>query len=233
MKKTLILSQIILIVLFCANAGIAQKKGKPFSGTVTYSISYPDTKMDAAMLATQPKETKVVVLGNKSKSEMVIQDMIYITQILNGDNKTTITMMDAGGQKIYYKMSEEEIKAQNAEEGEPETQFVEETKTIAGYTCKKAIVKLKDSFDETYTVTVFYSPELAGKEINFDGSLRDIPGLPLYYEIKQGEQIIAFEAKEIKKGKFKDKDFFVPSDFRELTPEEKQQLMDAFKGSGE
>lgn len=233
MKKSLVVAQIMILMLVFSSFTFAQKKAKPFNGTVTYAISYPDSKMDPAALSGQPTESKVIVLGNRSKSEMVIQGMLFITQIVNGDNKSTITTIDAGGQKIYYKLNEDEVKLQNAEEGEPITELSEETKVIAGKTCKKAIVKLNDPYGDTYSITVFYAPDMSGKEINFDGNLKDIPGFPLYYEMMQGEQLIVFEAKEIKKGKFKEKDFLIPSDFRELTVEEKQELMDAFKGQGQ
>lgn len=229
--KKLIPAILLLAFVGIASTGLmAQKKAKPFNGTITYGISYPDSKLDPAALSAQPTETKVIVVGNKSKSEMVIQGMVYITSITNGDTRSSTTLIDAGGQKIYYKLTEEEIKAQSDEEGEPVTAFLEETKEIAGYTCNKATVTTKDSYGDSQTITVFYSPALGGKELNFDGSFRDIPGLPLYYEIKQGEQLIVFEAKEIKKGKFKETEFLIPDDFRELTAEEKQQLMDAMKG---
>jgi GLPGLI family protein len=219
-------------MLCCTFVAKAQKV-KPFNGSITYSISYPDSKLDAAVLASQPTETKVIILGNKSKSEVVIQGMVFITQISNGDNKTSITMIDAGGQKIYYKLSEEEIKTQREEDGEAVTELLDETKVIAGITCKKANVKLKDSYGDNFNTTVYYAPEIGSKEINFEGNFKDIPGLPLYYELKQNEQLIVFEAKEIKKGKFKEIDFLIPSDFKELSPEEKQQLLDQFKGQGQ
>jgi len=42
--------------------------------------------------------------------------------------------------------------------------------------------------------------------------------------------ITTFTASEVKKGKVKDTDFLIPSDYVELTPEEKQQMMDQMKG---
>lgn len=206
----------------------AQKAAKPFKGQITFSMKYSGD-IDAATAAQQPSVMVMSVLGNLTKTEIVAGPVV-IDIVTNGDNKTSITMFDMMGQKKYYKMTTAEIDAKVAEGGTPEIKYLDETKVIAGYTCKKAEFITKDEDGKTNTTVVFYCEELGGTEANYGGQFTGLKGLPLEYEATQNGVITKISATEVKKGKVKETDFLVPSDYEELTPEEKQQIIDQFSG---
>ena len=155
---------------------------------------------------------------------------VNIDIITDGDAKTSTTLLDIMGEKKYYKMSTEEIEKQIADNAVPVINYKDETKTIAGYVCKKAeYVETKD--DETSTTIVFYTEDLGGELLNYGGQFNKLKGVPLEYVVTTPDGIITtFSATEVKKGKVKETDFFIPSDYVELTPEEKEQMMNQLKG---
>jgi GLPGLI family protein len=219
---------IFTLCLIVTSSAFAQKAAKPFKGVITFSMSYSGD-IDAATAAQQPKMMVVSVLGNLTKTE-INAGPVVIDMITNGDAKTATTLIDMMGQKKYYKMNTAEIDAKIAEEGTPEIKYSEETKVIAGYTCKKAEYITKDADGNLNTTVIYYTEELGGADANYGGQFTGLKGMPLEYEAKQGGVITKISATEVKKGKVKETDFLVPSDYTELTPEEKQQIIDQFSG---
>ncbi len=137
-------------------------------------------------------------------------------------NKKTTTLIEAMGRKTGFFSSDaddEAMKAKNDslrelkkdslkamgltfKENKPDITYVEETKKIAGFTCKKAIIKSKVQNGETNESVVWYNPEFkispkssaAGNTQGFGGGrgrmmmggiqgLEQIEGFPMEYEI--------------------------------------------------
>jgi len=226
MKKSISAFVLIMsISLICGINSFAQKK---FKGIVTYTIAYSGT-IDPATAAQQPKAMTLSIYENKQKMNIPLGP-VNIDIITDGDAKTSTTLLDIMGEKKYYKMATEEIEKQIAENTAPVINYKDETKTIAGYVCKKAeYVETKD--DETSTTIVFYTEDLGGELLNYGGQFNKLKGVPLEYVVTTPDGIITtFSATEVKKGKVKETDFYIPSDYVELTPEEKEQMMNQLKG---
>jgi GLPGLI family protein len=134
------------------------------------------------------------------------------------------------GEKKYFKLSTEDIEKKIAEKPAPEIKYLDETKTIAGYVCKKAEYTEKSDDGTSSTATVYYTEELGGEALNYGGQFNKLKGVPLEYVITAGGVITTFAATEVKKGKVKDTDFLIPSDYVEMSAEEKAQMMKQFEG---
>jgi len=226
MKKAISALVIVMTVsLICGINSYAQKK---FKGIVNYTIAYSGT-IDPATAAQQPKAMILSIYENKQKMNIPMGP-VNIDIITNGDDKTSTTLLDIMGEKKYYKMTTAEIEKQITESPEPVITYKEETKTVAGYVCKKAeYSETKD--DETSTTVIYYTEDLGGELLNYGGQFNKLKGVPLEYVITTPDGIITtFSATEVKKGKVKDTDFLIPDDYVELTPEEKQQMMNQMKG---
>ncbi|HNW89542.1 MAG TPA: hypothetical protein PKN48_07745 [Bacteroidales bacterium] len=226
MKKSISAFVIIMsISLICGMNSFAQKK---FKGIILYSVSYSGT-IDPATAAQLPKSQSMAIYENKQKTTTDAGGIIFDV-ITDGDAKTRTTLIDAMGQKMYYKESTEEINTSLSENGEPVITYKDETKTIAGYTCKKAEYTVtKDG--ESYTSTVYYTEELGGEALNFGDSFNKLKGVPLESSVKTPDGwIITTTATEVKKGKVKDTDLLIPADYIELSPEQKVEIMNQLKG---
>ena len=225
MKKSIKTFVILMAISFTfCSASFAQKK---FRGILTVSYSY--TGMDAATIAQLPKSKTLMVYDNLSK-EQTNYGPVLMEQILNGDAKTISILLDQMGDKKYLKFTTEESKQLADKVTDIKIIYTEETKSIAGYTCKKAIVTSKNEDGITISDTVFYSEELGNEALNWGSKFEGLKGMPMQYKVTQDELVITVMVTEVKKGKVKDTDFLIPSDYVEFSAEEKQQMIDQFKG---
>ncbi|MFC2100448.1 hypothetical protein ACFLRZ_01320 [Bacteroidota bacterium] len=205
----------------------SQKK-KTFKGNITYEVTYSGKDLTPAEKAQFPSEIYKKILGNKIKSEIILGAMTQHV-IYDYDNKTMTMIFISIQGKAHLKFNEEEIKEYILEKNELTIKYLEETKIIAGYTAKKAeITEIGDDGEEN-TYFVYYSDELGSKASNFAQKFKDIDGLLLEYQDTKGDMIVNFTIKEIKKGKVKDIDFFIPSDSEEITGEDKEQILQRIK----
>ena len=72
---------------------------------------------------------------------------------------------------------------------------------------------------------MYYTPKIGNKSINFDNPfMKNIDGMVLEYEIKQGDMTTKFKAKKIEETNLSEKDFLVPEDYEKLTEEELEKM---------
>jgi GLPGLI family protein len=71
--------------------------------------------------------------------------------------------------------------------------YTDETKTILGYKCKKAIGKLADGT----TFTVWYTPDLVPENHDFQYVNRSLPGLAMEYESNMGNLKVTYTVSKI------------------------------------
>jgi hypothetical protein len=217
MKKTLLFCSIILVtVLFGSNSAIS---GKPFEGVITYKISYPDSKFSESQLAMFPKVLSVSIKGSKSRTDLAMSGMNTV-EITDYTEKTSVSLINMMGQKYAIKQTTAEIESKNAAEGKGTVELSEETKVIAGYTCKKAVVTMNDDGTKT-TYEAWYSSELGSKLANFNNPLyKDIDGALLEFTMKNQEVSMKFSATSVEKKSLAAKDFEIPSDYTLTTQDE-------------
>jgi len=196
---------------------------KLFSGIIEYEISYTDADLDAATMAMLPKSMLIEVSGKRSKLEQQ-QGILNIIKINNAENKTSIVLLDVMGQKYAIRTSAEEIEKALADMPKPQITYTDETKMIAGVKAQKAIVIFTEE-DGTETIEeVYFAPEIGGENFNFDTPYRDIKGALLEYGNDNEMFKSKMVAKTIKKKKIKPTAFLIPTDYKEVTSEELQEI---------
>lgn len=204
----------------------SKRSSKPFIAEITYKIDYVGN-WDPAVLAQQPKELKVYVYGNKMKTVIDLSGMGYITNIQDGDDTTSIALIDIPAYQLkkYIKTTKEKI-LENLEEIAPRINYIDSSKEIAGYKVYKAEYIVKDEFGDPITTVVWYSPEINNGKINAAGDFPGLKGFPMEYITTQDEDSIIFIVGEVKtkKVKIKETDFLIPTDYEELTEEEAKEL---------
>ncbi len=228
MKRILSLVLIITFgIVVLTSSTPKKKKVKMFKGTVSYTISYEGEAFTPLQISKMPKKLDVKMYG-KMTSITIADGPAVITKINRPDDSVEIVLIDVGLKKAGIT-----TKDTTSEEEKFTTtiDYSDDTKIIAGYKCKKAVVTFtpKDSVDaEEQTLAVFYSPEFDGTEINADGPYDGITGLLLeFYQVDEG-LITKFVATDIKKGGVKELDFFFQSDYKEFKSGE--ELMKYLQG---
>jgi len=140
--------------------------------------------------------------------------------ITDHKNKKTTTLMEMMGKKMGFYSTEDDEKLMRARQDsirarrtdslqkmgisvapppKPEVVYTEETKKIAGFTCKKAIIKTKSRQGEVSEATVWYCPEFKmaeGFSMNAGGGMGrgmiggmngmdQVNGFPMEYEMQR------------------------------------------------
>ena len=217
MKKNILKSSFTFILLFLVSSGMMA--GKPFDGVITYKISYPDSKFTEAQLSMAPKVMTVSVKGSKARTEMNVGGGLVV-EILDYVAKTKVTLINMMGQKFAIKTTSEEIEKENAGQPKGAVTITNETKNIAGYNCKKAIVTTNDDGVKS-TFEVWFTDEIGGKDANFDNPLyKDINGVMLEFILKTPQASMKLSATSIEKKALSAKDFEIPSDYTLTTQDE-------------
>jgi hypothetical protein len=201
------------------NETIAQSKGKEFKGTITYQISYPDANMSAAQLKSMPQTMVLKLNGNKSRAELNMAEMNQVL-LLDSDAKTTVVLVSVGGQKVAIKPN----KANRPLGKEPIMEAANETKEIAGFVCKKANINFGDERSKANPIEVYYSEEVGGNKIFYDNEYRNLTGIPLEFKYKMQGMNMLLTAVKVEKGRVSNKEFDIPSDYKESTPEQLRQM---------
>jgi len=220
MKKFMPLAALMVISLLMPGLNVFAGD-KEFSGTIVYNITYPEGSIDPQMAAMMPKTMKVKIRDVNSRMEMNMGMGSTIT-LFNSETKTGATLMDMMGQKMAMKITPEYLEKEIAESPQITVINVDETKEIAGYECKKAIVKIKEKKSDKETeVSVYYTDKLGSGGINYNNPMfKDIQGVMLEYTVKEGNIEMTFTAVSVEKGKIADSEFEIPEGYQVMSAAE-------------
>jgi GLPGLI family protein len=214
MKKLLILNFFML----CALLGVAQRKIADitivYDAVITTGAAEPKLA-DAFDGAT----TSVFLKGNLSRSEMV-SALASFTTIYDEKTGAAVVMQEVGGQKLLIRMTAADWKDRNRKYDGIKFTTTAETKTLAGYTCKKAIAQLKDGS----SFVVFYTPDIVPENDRYNAQFTGLNGLPLEYELTQGKLNIKYVVSQVNLNPVPVSKFDIPkTGYREMTYEESKK----------
>ncbi|MCC6383793.1 MAG: DUF4412 domain-containing protein [Bacteroidia bacterium] len=210
----------LLAVLFLLSA--ATNAQQAFNeGKIIFEISYPNADIPDQQLAMMPTEMTMYLKRDKSRVEMSM-GMGMSTVVIN-DNKAKVatTLMDVMGNKIATKVTEEDVKKENEKQPDVKVSITDETKDIAGYKCKKAVV----TDGEGGSYDLYYCEDITVEGGNWSQKgYENIKGLPLQYSINQGGMNMQMTAKKVSSEKVDDGLFRIPTDYKEMSKEELKKM---------
>jgi len=131
--------------------------------------------------------------------------------------KTTVLLMNMMGKKMAITMNDD-----GKEQPTPTIVYSKETKTIAGYECKKAIYTTKDQAGEEQELEVFYTEEIPSEA---NDKLPGLKGYPLEYSINAQGMLMTLAAKSVSKEKVSKKLFEIPEGYEEMSMEDFMKSM--------
>jgi hypothetical protein len=161
----------------------------------------------------------VYLKGNMSRCEMATA-LFSSATIHDTRTGTAVVLREVDGQKLLIRMNAENWAEKNARYDGIKFANTDETKTIAGYTCTKAVATLSDGT----TFTVYYTTEIVPENKEYDYQFRNLNGLPLEYELVQGKLTIKYTVSKINMNPVPASKFDIPkTGYRELTYEESKK----------
>ena len=220
MKKILLTIGLILTVKF----SFSQIK----EGSITYNVTMEGLPPEQAAMM-DGTEQKTTFKNDKSKIEF---SNAFINTVTVFDGTKMVTLMDQMGQKTFFEMTSDEMNKRSEKSPKSEIEYKEETKKIAGYDCKKAIIKSKDEKGEETVMNVWYSeslPNLSKNSGRNSGGMKELKGAPLEFEAKQGPFFMKFTASEISTKTVDDSEFKVSTEgyVKRNPPEEGKKMSEA------
>jgi GLPGLI family protein len=220
-KKPLLRSGIVFLFLCASFMAHAQKKLT--QGKALFDITYPESELDQQTLAMMPTESTIYFKGHMSRSE-VKMPMGTTVSITDGSSGETTTLMDMMGNKIAMKVTKDDLEKQRKKTGKekPEIKITDETKMIAGYSCKKAEVKLKGKdgnethFDAWFTKDISAPNSMRSGGMTFEG----IDGFMMEFQTKMNSLTMKMTCRSVEDAVVPDSSFVVPSGYTMTTMED-------------
>ncbi len=186
-------------------------------GSLVYNITVETGSAEPKMADMLDGATTTVYLkGNQSRTEM-ISGLGSEATIYNATNGSGVILKDYSGQKLMITLTPQDWEKNNKKFEGITFENTGETADIAGFSCKKAIAKLKDGS----TFTVYYTTDVNVSNKNYDYQFKTLPGLAVQYEMTNGKMKFKFTLSKINYSVVPPAKFEIPkSGYRVLTYEE-------------
>ena len=208
---------------------LAKAQKAPFTGTVVFDVK-AEGEIPEQAKAMMPTEMTLKLSPDKQSMSMNFGMMEQKT-ISDVATQESNSMMNVMGQKLVMKVTAAQMKEQRSAQGETSgVKLLADTKTIAGYVCKKAVItkKVKDGAD--ITMEVFYTDDIDVSNFKFSNAIPELNGFPMEYTMKSGPMAFKMVARSVKKENIAASEFVVPADYKQVTQEE---LRNMFGGGGQ
>jgi len=162
----------------------------------------------------------IYIKGSKSRSEIVASNFSS-TVIFDASTSFGVILKEVSGQKLLIRMNPDNWKERNGRYDGVVYKPTGETKEIAGYKCLKAVAQTKWGA----TITVFYTRDIVPENKEYDPPFRNLDGLPLEYELTNGDFKIKYRVSRISLNPVPASKFDIPkSGYREMNYEESKKL---------
>lgn len=204
-----------------------------FEGKVTYEVSVEGGNMPPeAMAMFAGSELSVYIKGTRSRSDITM-GFQNTTTISDSKTGASVSLMEVMGNK--YQIKSEPQKDEKAPD--VKVKYLDDTKEIAGYKCKKAEMTYKSETGEQMVSSVWYTEEISNYMGNDKRSsqFKGLKGMPLEYEMNMERGMkMKMIAKTVSKEPVPDSKFEIPSGYKETTVEEMQKdMMKMMQGGGQ
>jgi GLPGLI family protein len=160
------------------------------------------------------------IKGMQSRSDMV-SALGKEATIHDAKTGNAVILKEYSGQKLMITLTKANWDAKNKAYNDIKFDLSDDTKTIAGYNCKKAVATLPGG----KSFTVYYSTDLSVANKEYNATFKNLPGLALQYEYESGTMKYKYTLSKISFEPIPASKFDFPkSGYRVMTYEENQQM---------
>ena len=206
---------ILILFILISNVFFSQK----FQGTITYSIDYDLPEIMEPQRSMLPSEMKTYCKKSSSRVEQktAMGDQIVISNINTGESTLLMNMM---GQKMAIEIGNQD---KDENESTPNIVYLEDSKTIAGYLCKKATYTVFiEEQQDSMTMDLYYTSEIPSI---YNAQFNQLNGLPLEYTINTQGMSMTFEAINVELNKQSKSLFEIPKEYEIISLEAFKKMM--------
>lgn len=203
-----------LILLLLNISSFSQSK----SAKIEFKIEYELIEELESQRSTLSNKMIIYMNDGFSRKEEVtrIGSQVLINDI---NNNQSFLLMQIAEEKLAIQVQE----SSDSNDVKEKVTYLDQTKEIAGYSCKKAVLNTYDNKkEEANTIELFYTDEISSI---YDLKFRNIKGTPLEFIVKSKGMTITYTATLISTNQQNDHLFEIPEDFTILSMSEFKRLM--------
>ena len=221
MEMIKIYRAICVVLCLLTGYGSAYSQKTIAEGTIVYdmaiqvgnTIPHKGDALDGAI-------NKVYLKGSNSRTDMV-SPLGNETTIHDAKTGNAVILKEFSGQKLMIKLTRENWQEKNKAYNGIKFELTNETKTIEGYSCKKAIARMNNG----KSFIVYYTPDLVVANKEYNPTFTNLPGLAMEYEIESGNMKFKFTVSKISFDPVQVSKFDFPkSGYRVMTYDENMQM---------
>jgi len=163
--------------------------------TVVFKITLDDGTSDKDVTNNISKSSKTVFIkGNDSRVDL-ISPTIQQSVIYDKTETRAVVLREFGTNKFMNRLNKEQWLVANKQYQGMNLSLLNESKTILGYECKKAILTLKDGS----VFSLYYATSIIPSVREFEYQFKDVPGFVLEYQIKESgdNTLVNYRAEKI------------------------------------
>ena len=186
-------------------------------GTLLYNMAV-ETGSDAPKMADMldGATTTIFIKGKQSRVELV-SGLGSEASIYNASTQNGFILKDYSGQKLLITLTQNDWESNNKKYEGIVFENTGETSVISGFSCRKAIAKLKNGTN----FTVWYTTDVTLGNKDYDPQFKTLPGLAVQYEMTSGKMKFKFTLTKVSYDAVSSSKFEMPkSGYRIMTYEE-------------
>jgi hypothetical protein len=210
-----------ILGLVVVDGGVAFGQKSVSELTLVYDYSVVQTGDSLAGSAGKDSAVHTVYIkGNKSRSE-VSSKLFSTATLFDGNTGFGVILRAVNGQNLLIRMNPDNWTERNRMYDGIVYRNTGETREIAGYKCMKAVGQTRFGA----AVTVYYTREIVPENRQYDPMFRNLDGLPLEYELTNGNMRLRYRIARINLNPVPVSKFDVPSSgFREMSYEDSKKM---------
>ncbi|HQW41839.1 MAG TPA: hypothetical protein PK149_11770 [Flavobacteriales bacterium] len=203
---------------FWSGCGTHLLDNRTAEGTIEYELTFPDQDPDDIMAGMLPERTMLTFSKDRQSTELSAGMGIFRTTLVTDDENEFIDYhLSLMSKRLVAHLLPRDLTLFNKSSGNPTILFTEDTDTIAGYPCRRALAVF-DNMDEP-EIELWYTDRIDLKNPNWFGPFAEVPGVLLRYEMVQYGLRMRLNAIAITPGKVDPAKFKVKEDFLPVGPE--------------
>lgn len=194
-------------------------------GRIIYDITFPELDMDESTRGSLPRESVVYVKGNLTRTDLNVGPRMSSSSIYNFKSGEVTALTEFMDSKTYIVMAPGKgpVPSQNNNQV---ALFDADRKTIAGFECKRAVMKSKDNVSSD----LYYTDRIKARiavNVQFPG----VDGFPMEFIVDQNGLKMKFSVRKVISESVPDTVFSIPSDYKQVTPDDLMQIYKSVEDS--
>lgn len=213
------LKYIILLIIAFSLITVAKAQKGIFNGTITFNVS---AEGDLTESTKKMIPTEMIYKFSEDKQSLSFDfAMSEQRTIFDSSTKTANILMNLLGKKFAVRQNFADIENLSKNKGEAQSfKETKETKTIAGFLCKKVILTRKSENGTEIPSSIYYTDAIDVSRFKIFNTFPEVKGFPLEFSITKGGVDLKVTAKDIKKENLPASDFLIGSDYEKISFEE-------------